>query len=213
MSRNIDNIGVIFDVDGTLIDTSMISVPAVHKIAADFGLPPVADEDIISSIGVSSIDFYKCFYHGLDDGFLYDFDEKVQALERQIIRDLGKKLLFDGIEELLKEMKRMGVCLAVASTGSDRHVHTILQVMGISEFFDKVECNHDDKAGMIRAIMTVYPEKHWFMVGDKPKDSSSAKANGIFSIGVKYGFSRANDLEGFNRLVEKPEEIISVIIE
>lgn len=213
MGRSLKNIGVIFDVDGTLIDTSMLSVPAVHEVAKEVGLPHVKDEDITNCIGVSSIDFYKCFYHGLDDEFLYDFDEKVQALERQLIRDLEKKILFEGIENLLHKMKDLGICLAVASTGSDQHVNTVLHTMGIWELFDRVKCNHDNKAGMIREIIEIHPEKHWFMVGDKGKDSSSAKANGISSIGVEYGFSRDIDLVDFDWLVEKPDEIISIILE
>ena len=207
------NIGVIFDVDGTLIDTSVISVPAVHKIAEKYGLPQVEDENIIDSIGVSSIDFYKCFYHGLSDEFLYSFDEQVQALERQIIRGLNKQLLFAGIEDLLHQLKQREIGLAIASTGSAQHVDTVLHIMGIWELFDLIQCNHDDKAGMIREIIGAYPQKRWYMVGDKRKDSSSARANRISSIGVKYGFSKEIDLVDFDWKVERPEEILSIITE
>ena len=109
----------------------------------------------------------------------------------------------------LSLLRRRGVSLYIASTGSRRHVGIMLQSTGIARFFDGVFCGEADKGDMVHRIVKGPPEG-WAMVGDMKKDSDSARQNGILAVGACYGYCRRGDAL-FDVYVDSPCQLLDMV--
>ena len=204
---------VIFDLDGTLADTRKVSGPALKRIAQASGLAEPTDTVIAAAIGVSGDDFYRLVYPDAAPEALSELADRVFAQEKLIAVALGKDLLFDGAEALLDALSNAGCRLAIASTGEEAHVESVLRVTGLTGRFETIVCGHNDKTAMLADIL----KRHGIapasavMVGDKPKDSGAASDNGLPSVGAGWGFSTADELTGFTLTAQTPTDAIAAI--
>ena len=205
------NVCAIFDMDGTLADTSRLTIPAFAHAAKEMSAPPPPDELVMKAIGINGIGFYSMVYPEASADFLQEITKKVEYWEQAMWVELGPSLLFPGVLDLLDALKDLGATLAVASTGSPEHVYGVLTATKIKPYFDTIECNDNDKPAEVRKIIAKYPGFRFFMTGDKPKDADAAKANEIPGIGVGYGFSAPEELTGFDVVAGVPEDILSYI--
>ena len=197
--------------DGTLADTSLITIPACIKAAEEYKCEPPTPEAIQGAIGIGGLDFYRRLFPSFDDTMLDEIASRIFELEKENTRKLGADLLFPGVAELLARLTEMDITLAIASTGETAHVESILGSTGIKPLFAAIKCNSNNKAGMLAELLCEYKGYTLYMIGDKPKDSDSAKANGIYSIGVGYGFSTDEELAGFDTVVDSPGEVLRVV--
>jgi len=209
---NLNNICVIFDMDGTLADTSQITVPAMVRAAADMGLPPPNEARVKQAIGINGPGFYAAIYPDETAETLARFSPLVEVYERQLTAEMGEALLFPGIKELLDGIIQAGGLCALASTGDVLHVNSVLKNTGIFNRFSALEWGDNDKAGEVARVMAALPGRRYVMVGDKPKDSGAARANGLKSIGVGYGFSSQEELTGFDAVAGCAVEVGQLIV-
>lgn len=198
---------VIFDMDGTLADTSQTATPALRHAARGAGLPEPAPEAVRRAIGVGGPDFYRLIFPGAADDLLGRVAETTFAREQELNRELGPRLLFPGIRELLSQIAQAGWTMAIASTGEVPHVRGVLGCAGIIGLFAQIECGCNDKVRLVRNILGARPGGRFALVGDKPKDSGAARANGLPSIGAGYGFSAPEELAGFTHVAASPEGV------
>ena len=209
MDKNL--ICAVFDMDGTLADTSLITIPACIQAAGEYNCEAPTPEAIQGAIGIGGLDFYRRLFPSFDDAKLEEIAERIFELEKENTRKLGAGLLFPGIAELLNKLTEMGTTLAIASTGETAHVESILGSTGIKPLFASIKCNSNNKAAMLEELLNEYKNHTLYMIGDKPKDSDSARANGIYSIGVGYGFSTDEELAGFDTVAGSPGEMLDII--
>ena len=203
---------IIFDMDGTLANTAKITVPACIKAAREYGLTPPGESAVMATIGIGGLDFYRKLFPTVDEATLPALARRIFELEKEKSRELGLDLLFAGVGKMLNTLAQAGMTLAIASTGETGHVDNVLTVTGIKHLFAEIKCNTNDKAGQLKELMETFQGyDDYRMVGDKPKDSEAARINGIYSIGVGYGFSTLDELYGFDRIAIKPSEICSIL--
>ena len=202
---------IVFDMDGTLANTASITVPACIKAAQEYDLPPPGESAIMETIGTGGLDFYRKLFPTADEATLPALAWRIFELEKEKSRELGTDLLFPGVAELLTSLSQAGVSLAIASTGETEHVDSVLTVTGIKHLFAEIKCNTNDKAGQLKALRGIFRGYEVWMVGDKPKDSNSARANNIPSIGVGYGFSTPAELSGFDVIAGSAAEIYTIL--
>jgi phosphoglycolate phosphatase len=173
---------VIFDMDGTLVNTAGYTVPACCQASRELNLPVPSDEVIISSIGYSSPEFYRLLLPGLTDDKLEKYGNRVHFLEREMIGLLGEQILFPGVSDLLSYLKSQGVLLFIASTGACEYVNYALETAGVHGFFKLVECGQPRKEAMAIKIRNTSPDSSWVFIGDRFKDAEAARAAGIHSV-------------------------------
>lgn len=202
---------IIFDMDGTLADTSKVSSVALRQYAPEFGLKKLTDEKIKKAIGYANPEFYHHLFPREDQYKLLQFAQKVEEYEKVIIKQLGDKLLFPHIMRLLHCLKENGCKLYVASTGSPEHVDAVLKNAGIIAMFDQIFCNKPEKILMVKAIINDTPKKGWVMVGDKQKDSEAAQNNNILSVGAAYGYCVPEEYNCFDFIIQKPFDILKIL--
>ena len=202
---------VIFDMDGTLVDSAKVTMPAFELICPKYGIDVPEEKTIISAIGYSNPTFYYKIFNYIEKNVLNAFGEEVENAEKQTIKNVKKGLLFDGVLELLSAIKEKGKKMCIASTGDASHVQSCLEYGGIEGYFEEVFCGKPDKELMVAQIMKIAPKEKWIMIGDKRKDSKAAKYNGIFSIGAGYGYCIKEEYDEFDCIVKQPLEILNYI--
>lgn len=201
---------VIFDLDGTLADSAVLTVEAVKRVAPEFGLEVPSNEVIRKTIGFANPEFYDRLFPGFPTETVRRAGEMIELEELGILSSMeGRDLLFAGCLELLEELRGHGYSLTIASTGSHEHVYAVLNAAKINTFFSDVYCDRPDKTDMLKAIIKGRP-KDFVMVGDMRKDSDAARANAILSVGACYGYC-IREKSDFDCYIEAPLELLNIL--
>jgi len=203
---------IIFDLDGTLSDSALLTAPALQKIAPEHGLPIPSEEAIRSATGTPNPEFYYTLFPDTPRDKVRTIGNKVEKEELRILPSLGDKLLFKGSRELLEHLSKNGIRLCIASTGDRDHVFSILNETGIINLFNTISYGKPNKTGMLREIIGDDNKNSYIMVGDMIKDYQAARANGILSVGVCYGYCK-RDLADFDYYINTPSELLHMIQE
>lgn len=188
---------VIFDLDGTLTDSARGIVSSFcHALGSVGAAVPRGDlaamvvgppmHDTLSSIGLGdraakAIAAYRA-----------DYTTRGWALNR----------VFDGIRELLADLRSAGVLLAVATSKAEPTAQRILAHFGLAEHFEVIAGAGVDGSRAVKADVVAHalallgsrPERV-LMVGDRSHDVEGAAANGIDTVVVQWGYGRG-DFDG-----------------
>lgn len=183
---------VVFDVDGTLLDTSEGIISAVRYTINQFGLPPLDDKTIRSFIGPP---IQKSFQNTF--GFE---DEKIQKMaavfrDRYKEADLLKAVPYDGIYDVFEALKANGIKPAIATYKRQDYAQTLLKHFHFDEYtdilfgsdFDGKLKKHDIIALALKEA-GITDNSEAVMVGDSDNDAVGAEKNEMDFIGVTYGF-------------------------
>ncbi|OUN20036.1 hypothetical protein B5G34_16240 [Flavonifractor sp. An82] len=204
----------IFDMDGTIADTSLGIINShryAHKI---MGRPVPSEEILYSVIGGPLLQTYTSRF-----GFSEPEARSAVAAYRDYYSNYGihEASLYPGIEQTLKELFCNGVKLAMATLKKEEFSKIMLKKMGILNFFtviygmDKYDTR--TKSQLIEMCMntTGIPKDNSIMIGDSIHDLNGAKTCGISFLGVTYGFGFLPNQEYNIQLVSSAKEITRVV--
>ena len=201
---------VIFDMDGTLSDSAVLTMAALGNIAPDYGLPMPPEDAIRRATGNANPEFYYILFPEFPRDLIYNMGTLVEQEELTILPSVHDRLLFGGCRELLIRLKESNIRLYIASTGDKEHVSSVLRETGIMYLFDRISCGCPDKTEMLREMTKEGDKNGYIMVGDMKKDYEAARANGIISVGACYGYCR-RELSGFDFYIDTPLELLQVL--
>lgn len=205
---------VIFDLDGTLLDTLDDLTDGVNHALADFGYPLVSREHMRASLGYGSRYLIShCVPGGYDDpNYQSVFDD---YLEYYRAHSSEKTAPYPGIIELLGRLKASGVHCAIVSNKPD----SAAQVLGERWFSGLVEAVVGDREGIRRKpapdsvleVMRMLGSKHkdTVYIGDSEVDIETAVNAGVDCISVTWGFRTPEQLHesGASVLVSDAKEL------
>lgn len=189
---------IIFDWDGTLMDSAGRIVSAMKTSAANVGLPVPEDEAIRHIIGLSMDEVFNQLFPGANELSRSDLFEEYRF--QYIDGDKTPTPLFQGVDSLLQNLREHGFNLAVA-TGKARK--GLLRVMGetkLERYFDDSICADEAESKPSPQMLNIITERNgWhkqqcLMIGDTSHDLQMAASAGIASIGVSYGAHPLNKL-------------------
>jgi phosphoglycolate phosphatase len=177
---------VIFDLDGTLFQSHQCILTAVRHTLSTLDLPPVTDDLIMSLIGEKYADFAAKIAPGFTD--LDRLWKIYTQSERDTIRHEAR--LFDGIPQMLTDLKAEGHKLALCSNGSMEYIELALHSTGIIDQFDLLVTGNDfpSKTEAAAFILQKLPGDCAAVVGDRFHDFEAAADNHLPSIGAAYGY-------------------------
>jgi phosphoglycolate phosphatase len=201
---------VIFDLDGTLSDSAVLTVAAFKKIAPAYDLPIPSLDAIRKATGNPNPEFYYILYPDFPRDKVYEMGQQVEETEQGMLPSVRNELLFKDCLELLRALKRSNIRLYIASTGDTVHVMSILKETGIIDFFDIISCHRPDKIEMLRELTDDKSKNGYIMVGDMKKDYEGARANNILSVGACYGYCK-RDLTDFDLYIDSPLELLQIL--
>lgn len=183
---------LIFDWDGTLVDSIARIVDAMHHAADACDLARRSDAQVKGIIGLGLPEAIRSLYPELIepvcvDRFRHSYSEHYLALE------VEPSALFPGVAEALEAFRAQGYRLAVA-TGKSRHgLRRVLEGRGWLNYFDTTRCA-DETASKPNPLMLEEILAHCgvaarraLMVGDSPFDLQMAARAGVDSVAVGYG--------------------------
>lgn len=182
---------LVFDWDGTLMDSAAQIVTAMNAAIADIGLPQLPYQTISNIIGLGLQEAINTLLPNLPQAA----HERVVARYRHhfLSPEIASSQLFDGAEHCLRALHAEGYLLAVA-TGKGRHgLQRVLTDTGLTTLFHASRCADETCSKpdpqMLHEIMDeldVNPART-LMIGDTEYDLAMARNAGVASIGVAYG--------------------------
>ena len=210
---------VIFDLDGTLIDTVADLGDAVNHALRLFGFPERSYQEVISFVGNGTL---KLIERALPEDMQSDHELITKVHDEFTAHYAGhyadKSKVYDGIPEVLEYLRTHGVKLAVLSNKPDRFTKALIG-MFFPSVFDVVLGSGEntprkpDPMGELSIINSfgLSPEE-CLHVGDSDTDVKTAHNAGVKVIGCTWGFRPRTTLEsaGAEFIVDKPEDIIKI---
>lgn len=189
MSRQYDLL--IFDWDGTLMDSISRIVNCFGNACADAGLPVPAESAMRHVIGLGLGEAVDALLPGVD----YARRERVVARYREHFLHIDQTAmpLFDGVRAGLEELVDRGYLLAVATGKSRRGLDRVLQETGMGSLFVATRCADEALSKphpkMLLDLLdyTGLRSEHALMVGDTTYDLQMARSVAMDSLAVSYG--------------------------
>jgi 2-phosphoglycolate phosphatase len=209
---------VIFDLDGTLLNTLGDLRAATNHALEVRGLPPHSMEEIRQFIG-NGIRLLICraMPEGTPEAEIDAALDDFKAYYAAHIHD--RTVPYDGIPQLLTALRKRGIKVAVLSNKIDSASQQLIEYffpgktdvvfgehVGVPRKPDPTSCR------MVMQQLGVQPEQVLY-VGDSGTDMQTAKNAGLYAVGVTWGFRSKEVLleNGADVLVHRPEQILQIL--
>jgi len=206
---------IIFDLDGTLVDTAPDVRDCANRVLAEMGLPRVSLAKARHSVGPGSMGFTRVILPPTHWDRSEEFIQRFQQLYKD--RLLVKTRLFPYVESLLEALSDRQLIIAT----NKRKIFTlpILEGLGIRHYFREVigpeDVNHNKPQPdmILQALMlTQTPKEQTLMVGDTENDILSAHAAGIKVCAVSWGYAPKSLLKRMKPdfIIDQPLHLIPI---
>ncbi|MCD8082942.1 MAG: HAD family hydrolase [Clostridiales bacterium] len=212
----------VFDLDGTLLNTLHALQTSVNLTLEQFGYEPLEKELIKKYVG----DGYKklmerALRHSGDEALVH-YEESLKLYMNFFSQhSMDGVKPYDGIPELLSELKRRGIRITVFSNKPDAQAVSNIETVFGRGYFDLIAGEKEgvprkpDPAGVFR-ILDVLGEKpeQGLYFGDTNTDMKTGLAAGLTTVGVCWGFRDREELESFHPqyVIDRPAEVFEKII-
>lgn len=212
---------VIFDLDGTLLDTLSDLQTAVNRVMNKLGYKQQSYEEVRSKVGSG---FRNLMQRCIDKQNISD--DELDIAEKQMIIEYkecchDKTKPYEGIEEMLGKLRDMNILLAINSNKNDDYAKKLIEIS--FPYIDKnlvlgkrpglpVKPDPINNSELLQR-MNVQKEEVLY-VGDSLVDVQTAKNSNLKAISVSWGFVDKEKLESGkpDYLIDKPQELVDIII-
>ena len=212
---------IFFDLDGTLTDPALgITNSFIHALKF-YGMEIPSYEELCKLIGPP-------LPYSFETTFGFDHDKAMQAVAKYreyfATKGLFENKVYEGIPELLQTLKEQGKHLLVATSKPEEYSIKIIDHFGLSRYFDFVCGSLMDESRSKKSEVIAYAlersglgsddKNKVLMVGDRFHDIEGAKANGLKSCGVLFGYGARQELEeaGADYIAKSVKELLEVIL-
>jgi len=207
---------IVFDLDGTLVDSHRDLADATNTLLAELGAAPLPDAEITDMVGEGAAVLVRRALTragkdpdapGALDRFLVHYDHRLLATTRP----------YDGMVEVLRALRAEGRRLAVLTNKPGRASLRVLEGLGLLELFSQViggdtaYGRKPDPAGLLAlaASARVGPEET-MLVGDSAIDLATARRAGARICLARYGFGfrfNGSDFDGNEAFIDEPRAL------
>jgi phosphoglycolate phosphatase len=200
---------ILFDLDGTLVDTAPDLMNAHNHVMKKYGYPTKSTEEIRDLVGQGASALIgrsiwgqaKKEFHSVDDKKIKD------KMSKDFINFYGKNIieestLINGVKEFLKWCKEKNISMAVCTNKQEHLAIDLLKKIGIYDYFEYVAgsntfdyCKPDPRH--LTSIIEILSGdlKKSLMIGDSENDAKAAKAASIPIILLENGYTEKNTNE------------------
>ena len=212
---------VLFDLDGTLVNTLTDLNDAVNVILKKYSHPTVSEKDFVKMVGKGNEYMIRsalpedkrsdCDYVIKLRGEFYDYYKNHCA---------DKSCAYDGIEKLLDDLKKEDVMVAIVTNKAQDMTDSLVPKLFKENTFASVIGQRDgvptkpelNMPFLAMSDMDVNPDECLF-VGDSGVDMQTGTNCGNIPVGVLWGYRDKNELinNGARFLVENPAEILEIV--
>ena len=218
---------ILFDLDGTLVDTAPDLMLAHNHVMKKFGYPTKSTEDIRNLVGKGAGALIgRSIWGQAKKEFSKVVDEKIKdEMVKEFVNFYGKNIvnestLINGVKEFLKWCKEENISMAVCTNKQEHLSNDLLKKIGIYDFFEYVAgsdtfdyCKPDPRHLTNVVEILDGDLKKTIMIGDSETDANAAKAAEIPVILLENGYTEKNTTEIYHNHLIKDyigiEKIIS----
>lgn len=209
---------LLFDLDGTLTDPGLGITNSVMYALRKFNINADDRKSLYKFIGPPLRESFATFY-----GFSEDKSNLAVQYYREYFQERGlyENEIYDGIADLLIQLKKMGKSLIVATSKPEPFAVKILQYFKLHDYFDFVagatmDEARNKKADIIKYALescNIFDKSSAIMIGDREHDIIGAKENKLDSLGVLYGYGNYEELKmaGATFIAKKPSDILEYV--
>lgn len=183
--------GILFDLDGTLMDTAEGILASIRYTTETLGYEPLSEDVMRTFIGPPVRNSLQRTYHLSDEEA-----DKANEIFRNRYKDHDVLLAdaYDGIMDLLKELKAQGYLVGIATLKREDYAKKLLDHYHISDYCDTI-CGGDFEGKFLKAdVLNLCLERlgltreEAVLVGDTASDGNGARIVGTDFIAVTFGF-------------------------
>ena len=218
---------ILFDLDGTLVDTAPDLMLAHNHVMKKFGYPTKSTEDIRNLVGKGAGALIgRSIWGQAKKEFSKVLDDKIKdEMVKEFVNFYGKNIinestLINGVKEFLKWCKEQNISMAVCTNKQEHLSNDLLKKIGIYDFFEYVAgsdtfdyCKPDPRHLTNVVEILDGDLNKTIMIGDSETDANAAKAAEIPVILLENGYTEKNTTEIYHNHLIKDyvgiEKIIS----
>ena len=209
---------ILFDLDGTLTDPALGITNSVAYALSKWDITVSDRSELFKFIGPPLLDSFAEYY-----GFSDSQSRLALKYYREYFTDRGmfENRVYEGIPQLLSELRSRNKKLIVATSKPEEFAVRILQHFKLDGYFDFIGGASMDETRVKKADVIQYAldtcninnKASVVMVGDRHHDIDGAKLCGLSSIGVTYGYGSINELKdaGADFIALSVEDILKYI--
>ncbi len=212
---------IVFDLDGTLVDSAWDLISTLNKVITKQGLPPISRDCVGHIVGQGAMKMlekaYNHFGKELDNTLQEALLKEFLAIYEIHLADETQP--FEGIRDLLNKLKKKGWLLAVCTNKYEKISKKLLKILELDHYFEAI-CGSDtfsvrkpDPQHLLGTVEKAGGKReHTIMIGDSKTDIDTAKAANIPIIAVTFGYTDV-DVSSLNptKTVEHSNEIYAEI--
>jgi phosphoglycolate phosphatase len=209
---------IVFDLDGTLVDSAPDIARSIDETLVSLGLPPCGLDQVRRWLGNGAERLVKRALTGEmwgePDIFLYD---KVLTRFLDLYGEANGQdtRVYPGVSEALQSLRLAGIRLCVLTNKKRRFTEPLLKATGLGAFFEFWICGDDldrqkpDPEPLLHAMrhFAVSADATW-MVGDSATDVAAARAAGVKILAVSYGYNHGRHIREAN-----PDGIVDSLLQ
>ena len=209
---------VMFDLDGTLIDSVPDLAEAVDRMLVELGRAPAGVEKVRDWVGNGARVLVRCALAGDLEHAAVGEAETEEALARflDIYADCHNlTALYPGVHELLEALSTAAVELAVVTNKPERFVAPLLEQVGLGGYFrwiiggDTLPQQKPDPAALLQVMHLAGVEAaQTLFVGDSRNDVLAARAAAVPCVAVSYGYNHGRPIAE-----EQPSLVVDSLVE
>ena len=208
---------ILFDLDGTLVDTAPDLMLAHNHVMKKFGYPTKSTEEIRNLVGKGAGALIgRSIWGQAKKEFSKVLDEKIKDdMVKEFVNFYGKNIinkstLINGVKEFLKWCKEQSISMAVCTNKQEHLSNDLLKKIGIYDFFEYVAGSNTfdyckpDPRHLTNVVEILDGDiKKTIMIGDSENDANAAKAAEIPVILLENGYTEKNTTEIYhNHLIK-----------
>lgn len=209
---------LLFDLDGTLIDSKRGIFNAVHYTLDSMGIPREnRPADLNPFIGPPLRESFRNLFN-----FSTDVAEAATIKYREYYGEKGlfEFDIFQGIPEVIKKLADKGFKLCVVTSKAELYAKLIIESTPFGKYFQTTSgCEIDGRRSTKQELISytleklnIQPSKKILMIGDRYHDIRGAKETGISSAAILYGYGSREELteESPDIFIETTEGLLSI---
>jgi phosphoglycolate phosphatase len=207
---------LLFDLDGTLVDSKQDLVAAANAARASVGLPSLSNEAVQANVGLGVDSLIRSILGTEDQGLFRQAKEAFISYYTEHLLDHTR--IFEGLEPILKTLQRSQV--GVVTNKARVFALPLLEGLGISDRFGAIVTPEDagqkkpDPEPLLYALRLLgLPPERAVVVGDSRYDIEAGRRAGLQTVAVLWGFGTPEEIERANPdiIVRSPNDLAKLL--
>ncbi|MFU8831769.1 MAG: HAD family hydrolase [Wenzhouxiangella sp.] len=210
---------VLFDLDGTLVDTAPDLVGTLMALRAARGLDEMEESALRPMATRGALGLLEAGF-GHEPGY-EAADLREEFLSHYAANIWVRSCVFDGIEHLLKQLQQQGLGLGIVTNKVEALAVPVVEKAGWADLFacliagDTISRSKPDPAPVLEACrrLNLAPEEVMF-VGDDPRDVEAGRGAGVMTVVASWGYLPAGDDAsgwGADVVINHPSEVLTLL--